>query len=161
MTASTAGAAGAARSRGVTARTPVQMAAGAVGAVFLVVGIAGFIPGVTTHYSDMTFAGHDSGAKLLGIFMVSVLHNIVHLLFGIAGLAMARTAAGAKNFLIVGGAIYLVLWLYGLIIDKTSNANFVPINTADNWLHFVLGVGMIALGVALGRNAARRTGTGY
>src|SRR3954469_2667517 len=161
MTAGTAGAGAFGRSRATTARTSVQTAAGAVGVVFLVVGIAGFIPGVTTHYSDMTFAGHESGAKLLGIFMVSVLHNIVHLLFGIAGLVLARTAAGARNFLIVGGAIYLVLWLYGLIIDKTSNANFVPINTADNWLHFVLGVGMIALGVALARNAADTNSAGY
>ena len=155
MTAGTAGAAGAARHPRATAdRTPVQKVSALVGAVFLVVGIAGFIPGITTHYGDMTFAGHDSGAKLLGIFMVSVLHNIVHLLFGVAGLAMAKTWAGAKNFLIVGGVIYLVLWLYGLVIDKTTNANFVPINTADNWLHFVLGVGMIALGVALGRRVA-------
>jgi hypothetical protein len=164
MTAGTAGAAGAARHpRVATDRTPVQKVAAAVGAVFLVVGIAGFIPGITTHYGDMTFAGHDSGAKLLGIFMVSVLHNIVHLLFGIAGLALAKTYSGAKNYLIVGGVIYLVLWLYGLIIDKTSNANFVPINTADNWLHFVLGVGMIALGVALGRRMAdgRTGGAGY
>jgi len=154
MTAGTAGAAGAARHpRATTVRTPVQKVAAAVGTVFLVVGVAGFVPGITTHYGDLTFAGHDSGAKLLGIFMVSVLHNVVHLLFGIAGLAMARTYAGAKNYLIVGGVIYLVLWLYGLIIDKTSNANFVPINTADNWLHFVLGVGMIALGIALGRGA--------
>lgn len=154
MTAGTAGAAR--RSRATTARTPVQLAAGLVGAVFLVVGIAGFIPGVTTHYGDMTFAGHESGAKLLGIFMVSVLHNLVHVLFGIAGLMMAKTAAGAKNFLIVGGAIYLVLWIYGLIVDKTSNANFVPLNSADDWLHFVLGVAMIALGVALGRRAVDR-----
>src|SRR3954451_5973542 len=154
MTAGTAGAGAFGRSRATTARTPVQMAAGAVGAVFLVVGIAGFIPGITTHYGDMTFAGHDSGAKLLGIFSVSVLHNIVHLLFGVAGLVLARAAATAKNFLIVGGAIYLVLWVYGLIIDKTSSANFVPLNTADDWLHFVLGVGMIALGAALGRGIA-------
>jgi hypothetical protein len=154
----TAGTAGAARNARVgTARTPVQAAAGLVGAVFLVVGIAGFIPGLTTHYSDMTFAGHDSAAKLLGIFAVSVLHNIVHLLFGIAGLALARRADTAKNFLVVGGVIYLVLWIYGLVIDKTSSANFVPLNTADDWLHFVLGVGMIALGLALGRRAA---GTG-
>jgi hypothetical protein len=150
----TAGTAGARSSRTTTARTPVQMAAGAVGAVFLVVGIAGFIPGITTHYGDMSFAGHDSGAKLLGIFMVSVLHNVVHLLFGVAGLVMARTAPAAKNFLIVGGVIYLVLWVYGLIVDKASNANFVPLNSADDWLHFVLGVGMIALGVALGRRTA-------
>jgi hypothetical protein len=144
----------------MTARTPLQMAAGAVGAVFLLVGIAGFIPGITTHYGDLTFAGHDSGAKLLGIFMVSVLHNAVHLLFGIAGLAMSRTVPGAKNFLIVGGVIYLVLWIYGLVIDKGTNANFVPVNTADNWLHFLLGVGMVALGVALGRGTATRAGYG-
>ena len=161
MTAGTAGAAAAARHpRAATARTPVQLAAGVVGAVFLVVGIAGFVPGITTHYGDMTFAGHDSGAKLLGIFMVSVLHNVVHLLFGIAGLAMSRRSAAAKNFLIVGGVIYLVLWLYGLIIDQTTNANFVPINTADNWLHFVLGLGMIALGVALGRRVTTAAGYG-
>jgi hypothetical protein len=153
----TAGAAGARRAGypdNPAARTPLQMATALVGAVFLVVGIAGFIPGITTHYGDLSVAGHDSHAKLLGIFMVSVLHNIVHLLFGIVGLAAARRADLARNYLIVGGVVYLVLWIYGLIIDKTSSANFVPVNTADNWLHFVLGVGMIGLGVALSRATA-------
>ncbi len=123
----------------------------AVGVVFLLVGILGFVPGITTHYSDMKFAGHDSMAKLLGLFMVSVLHNIVHLLFGVAGIAMARQARTAYLYLVGGGVIYLVLWIYGLIIDKNSSANFVPLNTADNWLHFGLGVGMIAIGVLLKR----------
>src|SRR3954464_6924120 len=119
-----------------------------VGAVFLLVGILGFIPGITTHYSSMSFAGHMSGAKLLGIFQVSVLHNIVHLLFGAAGLAMARRADTAKAYLVGGGIIYLVLWIYGLLTDNMSQANFVPVNTADDWLHLVLGIGMIALGLA-------------
>jgi Domain of unknown function (DUF4383) len=135
-------------------RTTLQKAAMAVGAVFLLVGILGFIPGITTQYETMDLAGHHSMAMLLGAFQVSVLHNIVHLLFGIAGLALARRADTAKNFLLVGGLIYLVLWIYGQVIDKTSSANFVPLNTADDWLHFVLGVGMIALGLALGRRAA-------
>jgi hypothetical protein len=134
-------------------RTRIQIIAATVGVVFLVVGVAGFIPGVTTHYSDMTFAGQHSMAKLLGVFMVSVLHNIVHLLFGLAGLALARSARTSKLYLVAGGAIYLVLWLYGLIVDQMSSANFVPVNTADNGLHFVLGVGMIALGLAFGRRA--------
>jgi hypothetical protein len=57
-----------------------------------------------------------------------------------------------------GGVVYLVLWLYGLVIDHGSAANFVPVNGADDWLHLVLGVGMIGLGVALRRvPAARRT----
>jgi hypothetical protein len=138
-------------SRAVGVRQPIQLAALVVGVVFLLVGILGFIPGITTNYSEMAFAGHQSGAMLLGLFQVSVLHNIVHLLFGIAGLAMARTVAGARNFLIYGGVIYAVLWLYGLLIDQSSAANFVPLNTADNWLHLLLAVVMIGLGFLLSR----------
>jgi hypothetical protein len=129
----------------------------AVGAVFVLVGILGFIPGITSSYSDMSFAGHGSGAMLLGIFQVSILHNIVHLLFGIAGLAAARSASGSRAFLVGGGIIYLVLWIYGLLVGQTSSANFVPLNTADNWLHFVLGVGMIGLGLALSRSTSTAT----
>ncbi|UVJ39367.1 DUF4383 domain-containing protein [Arthrobacter sp. CJ23] len=124
-----------------------------VGWVFLAVGVLGFIPGITTNYGAMTFAGHESGAMLLGVFQVSVLHNIVHLLFGVAGLAMARTGRMARLFLIGGGAVYLVLWIYGLVIDMGTMANFVPFNTADNWLHLVLGVAMIGVGLWLGRDA--------
>jgi hypothetical protein len=137
----------------------VRTAAMAVGAVFVLVGILGFVPGITTGYGAMSFAGHTSSAKLLGIFQVSVLHNIVHLLFGVVGLAMARRTAGAVSYLIGGGVVYLVLWVYGLLVSQESQANFVPVNTADDWLHLVLGLGMVGLGVA-GRSALRsRTGT--
>ncbi|MCU1572617.1 MAG: hypothetical protein JWO93_703, partial [Micrococcaceae bacterium] len=65
---------------------------------------------------------------------------------------------GSRNYLIVGGVIYLVLWIYGLLAGNSdSAANFVPVNTADNWLHFVLGIGMIALGVLLTRNRTTST----
>ncbi|HEX2132276.1 MAG TPA: DUF4383 domain-containing protein [Actinophytocola sp.] len=138
-----------------TQRThPVRLAAMVVSAVFLLVGIAGFIPGVTTDFDGMTFAGHESTAMLLGVFHVSILHNIVHLLFGIVGFVMARTVPGAAAYLIGGGVVYALLWIYGLIIDHDSAANFVPLNTADNWLHLFLAIGMIGLGVAL-----RRAGT--
>ena len=53
--------------------------------------------------------------------------------------------------MIGGGIVYLVLWFYGLLIDQHRGANFVPFNTADNWLHFLLGVGMIGLGFATTR----------
>lgn len=126
-------------------RTPVQLAALLFGAVFLLVGIAGFIPGITSDVGSMEFAGHESEAMLLGIFQVSILHNIVHLLYGVAGLALARTAGSARGYLLVGGVVYLGLWLYGLLIDKESTANFVPLNDADDWLHLGLGVAMVAL----------------
>ncbi|MFG3497668.1 DUF4383 domain-containing protein [Streptomyces sp. NPDC047928] len=144
-------------SRTAAARTPVQQAALLVGAVFLLVGVLGFIPGITTDYDTMEFAEHHSEAKLLGVFQVSILHNIVHLLFGLAGVVMARAASSARTFLVAGGVIYLALWIYGLIIDLDSAANFVPVNTADNWLHFGLGVGMIGLGLLLTRGT--RAGT--
>ncbi|WP_250009638.1 DUF4383 domain-containing protein [Actinoplanes sp. M2I2] len=139
-------------------RSPVRTTAMAVSIVFVLVGLAGFIPGITTNYGDMTFAGHHSDALLLGVFQVSVLHNIVHLLFGVAGLALARTASGARAFLIGGGAVYLVLWLYGLVVGENSSANFVPMNNADDWLHLFLGLGMIALGFLTSRRVdpARR-----
>ena len=62
-----------------TARAPIQLAALVVGAIFLLVGVLGFIPGVTTDYDMLAWAGHESHAQLFGIFTVSVLHNIVHL----------------------------------------------------------------------------------
>jgi hypothetical protein len=136
---------------GTGLRHPVQTAAAVVGAVFLLVGIFGFIPGITSSYDQMGFAGHESGAMLLGLFRVSVLHNLVHLAFGVAGVALAQTVPGARNFLIWGGAVYAVLWLYGLLIPHDGQANFVPVNTADNWLHLLLAIGMIGLGVLLGR----------
>ncbi|WP_170947774.1 DUF4383 domain-containing protein [Glutamicibacter sp. BW77] len=132
-------------------RSAVEKAALLIGIVFLLVGVLGFIPGVTTNYDSLSGAGHHSEANLLGIFQVSYLHNAVHLLFGIAGLIMARSIPAAKSYLVVGGIIYLLLWIYGLIIDFDSAANFIPLNDADNWLHLVLGVGMVALGLLLTR----------
>ncbi|OMH32335.1 DUF4383 domain-containing protein [Tersicoccus sp. Bi-70] len=139
-----------------TGRAPVQTVALLVGAVFLLVGVLGFVPGITSNYGALMFGGHHSEAMLLGLFQVSILHNIVHLLFGVVGISLSRSFAGAKNFLIGGGVIYLVLWLYGLFIGQESAANFVPLNTADNWLHFVLGVAMLGLGIVLGRQVTTR-----
>ncbi len=79
------------------------------------------------------------------------MHNIVHLLFGVVGIPLARTSSGARTFLIGGGIVYAVLWIYGIVIDLGSEANFVSINTADNWLHLGLSAGMIGLGLVLGR----------
>ncbi|WAP51723.1 DUF4383 domain-containing protein [Arthrobacter sp. ATA002] len=132
-------------------RTKIQTASLLVGAVFLLVGIMGFIPGITSNYDQLTFAGHHSEALLMGVFQVSILHNIVHLLFGVAGLLFARSASGSRIYLIGGGVIYLLLWLYGLFIGHDSSANFLPLNSADNWLHLVLGVGMVGLGAVLSR----------
>ena len=129
-------------------RTPVQNVTRLVGLVFLLVGVAGYIPGITTNlYDGLEFAGDGGNAEVLGLFEVSILHNIVHGLFGIAGLALAATASGARTFLIGGGAIYLLL----AGIQVIGAGDWVPLVGADLWLHLGLGVGMIGLGYALTR----------
>lgn len=132
-------------------RTRVQIVSGIFGAVFLLVGILGFVPGITQNLDTIMFAGHHSEAALLGLFQVSVLHNVVHLLFGVVGLLGLRSRGLAKAYLIVGGIVYAVLWIYGLIVPMESMGNFVPLNTADNWLHFVLAVAMVTTGIVFGR----------
>ncbi|MGW0214594.1 DUF4383 domain-containing protein [Micromonospora chokoriensis] len=142
--------------RPTATRPRVQVAALAVAGVFLLIGVLGFVPGITTDYGHLRFGGHHSDAKLLGLFQVSILHNAVHLIFGLAGLALARSVAGARVFLAAGGAIYLALWLYGLVIEAINpegGANILPVNDADNWLHLALGFGMLALGLLLSNHA--------
>lgn len=138
------------RARG---RPTVQLLATLVAATFVLVGIIGFIPGLTTNlYDGLEFAGDDGDAAILGVFETSVLHNLIHLAFGLVGLALARTWSGARTFLIGGGIVYIALWLLGLV----SGLNWVPVNDADDWLHFILGVAMIGLGVVTTREGPAR-----
>lgn len=139
------------------ARTAIQKTALIVGIVFLLVGIAGFIPGLTHPMEHLEGAGADSQALLFGLFQVSVLHNAVHLLFGVAGLAAAAQARASRLFLIWGGVIYAVLLVYGLFAVNMEEINVVPVNVADNWLHAILAVGMVLLGVFVGRDQSVRT----
>ncbi len=127
-------------------RQPMHAFAATMGLAFLLAGIGGFIPGVTSNYDELEFAGRESGAKLLGLFQVSVLHNIVHLLFAVGLIAAARYA-WSRAYLIGGGIGYLGVLLYGVLVDHESDANFLPINDADNLLHLGLSLAMIALGI--------------
>lgn len=141
-------------------RTQAQQVTMLFGIVFLAVGILGFIPGITTNYDDLAFAGTDSDAKLLGLFQVSVLHNIVHALFGIAGLALARSYDGARTYLLGGGIIYALLFVYGLFVGGDDDANFIPMNGADDVLHLVLAVALLGAWAATARDRDRaRTAT--
>lgn len=74
--------------RAHTARTAVQKAALVIGVVFLVIGVLGFVPGVTSTYDSFGAAGHESDAMLLGLFQVSALPNVVHLLLGAGMIAL-------------------------------------------------------------------------
>jgi hypothetical protein len=129
------------------------------GIVLIIVGILGFIPGITTHYSELRFFGPDSKALFLNLFQVSMLLNIVQIAIGAAGLSMSRSALGARNFLMGSGLLYIVLSIYGLIVGVDSAANFLSLNTADNWAFMIMGVVMAGAGWLMSRHLTEDTET--
>lgn len=129
------------------ARSRVQGYAFSVALVFLMIGALGFVPGLTSNYGTIMRVGADSQAHLLGLFQVSAVHNVVHLVFGAAGLLAARRLVWSRIYLLLGGGVYLGLAAYGIIIEHHSATNVLPVNNADNWLHGALGAVMVLLAV--------------
>jgi hypothetical protein len=118
--------------------TTVQKIAMLFGVVFLLVAIVGFI---TPGGMAMTV---DPPGMLLGMFPVNMLHNVVHLLFGIWGLAASRSWSGAKSYAQIGGIIYLLLAVCGLFMP--NGFGLVPLGGSDIGLHAVLGLVLAAVG---------------
>src|SRR5918998_6752623 len=128
-------------------RSTLQTAALAIGIVFLAVGVIGFIPGLTED-APGSFAGEDSEGSIFGVFQTSILHNLVHALFGVLGIVLARTWEGASAYLLGGGGVYLGLFLVGLM----GAMDWLPADDTDDWLHLALALGMVGLwAVARGR----------
>jgi hypothetical protein len=124
-------------------KTLAQIYALALGATLVLVGIIGFL-------AEPSFAvGDDAQRGTLILFDVNGWHNVVHLLSGIVGLALAGTAAKARMFCIGYGAVYVLVTILGFIVgDGGLLLSIIPINTADNLLHLVIAVTGIAIGLA-------------
>jgi uncharacterized protein YneF (UPF0154 family) len=119
------------------------------GVVFLLVGILGFIPGITED-APGSFAGEDSEGSILGVFQTSVLHNLVHLAFGI-GILAARTHTTALQYLLFGGIAYAGVFLLGIL----GVLDWLPADDTDDWLHLVLAAGLLG-GWFVARNERER-----
>jgi hypothetical protein len=112
----------------------------AIGAVYLLIGLLGFL---VTGFDN--FASH-TDETLLG-FEINPLHNIVHVLIGVAGILLARQLATARTYgwlLVIG---YGATFVYGLFAVGNDDVNFLSLNWADNWLH--LGSVLLGLAIAL------------
>jgi hypothetical protein len=110
------------------------------GIVFVLVGLAGFIPAFVTPYGP----GHpdlalDAGAGLLfGLFPVNVLHNLVHLGFGVWGIAVWRSAIRSRMYARSVAVVYAVFAVMGFIPLLNTTFGLVPLHGHDIWLHLVL-----------------------
>jgi len=130
--------------------TTVQRAAQIFGIVFILVAILGFVASGGSMEADPEHA-----PRLLGLFPVNVLHNVVHLLFGIWGLVASRTFEGSRTYGRVGGIAYLGLAVLGLI--SPDMFGLVPIGDHDIWLHAILGIALAAVGFTARPAATRAT----
>lgn len=127
-------------------RDHVRTTAMGMGVVFLLMGVLGLIPGITTQYGSMAFAS-GSEALLFGAFQVSMLLNLVYLAMGAIGVWMSRSLLSARNFLMGSGVVLLVMWLYGIIVGDSA-ANILSTNASTNWLNLILGIIAVGLGAA-------------
>lgn len=125
-------------------RAPVRWAAIICGMFFLAMGVAGFVPGLTQNFNTLAM-GYGSGAMVLGIFQVSALHNVIHVLLGVAGFAMSRSSGEARIYLRGVGGVAALLFVFGLLVSPGSMSNFVPLNIVDTWTYLVLAIVLIGL----------------
>jgi hypothetical protein len=120
-------------------RTTAQWVSLVFGVGFLLVAILGFVQGGMSMESDPNLA-----PKVLGMFPVNLLHNLVHLAFGIWGLAAWRTHDASRAYCRIAGVIYLVLAALGYVTP--NGFGLVPLGGSDPLLHLVLGLVLAGVG---------------
>ena len=115
-------------------RTPAQWYCLLAGLSLLLAGIVGFL-------ADSSFTTGDgiNGDKLLSIFEVNGIHNLVHVASGLLLLAASPKRASAKTVAIAFGLVYGVVTIIGLI-DGKDVLGLIPVNPADNVLHIALSL---------------------
>ena len=135
-------------------KTLAQLWAMTLGGVLVLVGLLGFLV-------EPSFGVGDSAQRgTLIAFDINGWHNVVHLLSGIVGLALAGTAAKARMFSIGYGVVYVLVTILGFAVgDGGLLLSIIPINTADNVLHLAIAVTGIAIGLSSPAVAPRRTVT--
>jgi hypothetical protein len=132
-----------------------------LGIVFLLVGIAGFVPGLLqTPEPAADVEVTQSFGRLMGLFPVNALHNLVHIIFGIWGIAAYRSYTGARGYSKAVAIIYAVLAVMGIIPGLNTTFGLIPLYGHDIWLHAVIAIAAAYFGfVATDREVGHSTTT--
>ncbi|MCU1526533.1 MAG: hypothetical protein JWP75_296 [Frondihabitans sp.] len=136
---------------------PAQGAVVVVGVFLIVIGIIGFIPGITTGVDKITFGGPFSGALVFNIFQTSVLQNAVHILLGLAAFGAARKRASSTLYLLGMSTLFFGFWLYGLLFNGSFAGNIFPFNYPDYAFNVSMGFALMILAAATSSLALKGT----
>ena len=123
-------------------RSMAQTGALVFGVAFLAFGVLGLF----VHNGMGMDANNETTGRLLGLFPVNLLHNLVHLAFGVWGLVASRSWSASRGYGRIGAIIYAVLVVMAFVDPTTFG--LVPIGSHDVWLHAVLAAGLAYIGFA-------------
>lgn len=122
--------------------TPAQIWARLIGVTLVVVGIVGFF------YSSAFGSPGDTDA-VFGVLDVNGWHNVLHIATGLLGVALARSYSSARLYCLLLAAAYSVVAIWGFAIgDGEAILSIIPVNTEDNWLHALIAVVSLVVGLA-------------
>jgi len=120
----------------------IQRFAKVLGALFLVVGVLGFIPALVSPApaERLGLTVQTGFGYLLGLFAINVLHNVVHLGIGFWGWIASRTPVDALRFSRGVAVFYGALTVMGLIPGLDTTLGLIPLFGHDVWLHALTAV---------------------
>lgn len=119
-----------------------------LGIVFTLLGIAGFIPSLLSLPStaasyipaEPSTDIYTSGfGYLFGIFPTNALHNLVHLVVGLFGLAASTSIGGARTYNRVFAVAYIAIVVMGLLPVTKTTFGLMPIFGNNVWLNAITG----------------------
>lgn len=120
----------------------LKRAAVIFGALFVVVGILGFIEALAPPSPDVP------GGLLFGLFAVNAFHNWVHILSGVVALVVGfRSEAASRMYFRVFGVIYALVAVLGIFVGEGYLLGMAH-NMPDVVLHALIAIAALYLGFA-------------
>jgi uncharacterized protein DUF4383 len=114
----------------------------ALGVIYIVVGVLGFVPRLLTSPAEAPpLTVNQSYGYLFGLFPVNILHSLVHLAIGVWGVLAARSAlGGARTYAASVAVIFGVLTVMGFIPRLNTVFGLIPLFGHDVWLHALTAI---------------------
>lgn len=123
-----------------------------LGVLFLLIGVLGFVPGVTSNPGSLKMIGPGSGTALFHYFAVSGTQNLIHVAFVVLFIVAAARVRFAYWALLGSGIVYLLFYGYGMFAGHGRDANGLSLNMPSNWLHLGMAIVLLAVAFLAGRS---------